>query len=108
MEQIRGNLIIAPPSFTAGNALRDLHPFSLAAASGWVRTGAKYSDGSTDIGFVLSDHSDWDGLVETIKNTGAEQVVTMHGYTSVFTRWLNEQGIRSIEIDELRHSPYQG
>ncbi len=107
-EQIRGNLIIAPPSFTGGNSLRDLHPFSIAAASGWVQTGRNMSDGSTDTGFVLSDHSDWDGLIETIKNTGAERVVTMHGYTSVFTRWLNELGIRSLEIDELRHSPYQG
>jgi len=107
-EEIRGNLIIAPPSFTAGNSLRDLHPFSLAAASGWVQTGRNMSDGSTDIGFVLSDHSDWNGLMETIKNTGAEHVVTMHGYTTAFTRRLNELGIRSIEIDELRHSPYQG
>ena len=106
-DKMRGNLIIAPPSYTAGNVMRELHPFSLGAASGWVQTGRNMSEGSTDIGFVISDHADWAELNETITNTGAEQVVTMHGYTSILTRWLNEQGILSIELEELGQIPFE-
>jgi putative mRNA 3-end processing factor len=45
-----------------------------------------------DRGFVLSDHADWPGLIETIKATGAEQVWVTHGYIASLVRWLQEQG----------------
>ena len=48
-------------------------------------------------GFVLSDHSDWDGLVETITATAAEKIVVTHGYATEMARWLNEGG-RQAEV----------
>ena len=47
---------------------------------------------SVDRGFVLSDHSDWDGLVETILATGADAVGLTHGYAEELARWLQENG----------------
>ena len=32
------------------------------------------------------------GLNDAIKQTGAERIFVTHGYTSVFSRWLSEQG----------------
>ena len=46
----------------------------------------------------MSDHADWDGLLQAIKETGAEKVYVTHGYQSVFSRYLNEQGIWSAEV----------
>ena len=40
----------------------------------------------------MSDHADWEGLNHAIAETGAEQIHVTHGYTSVFRRWLEEQG----------------
>jgi hypothetical protein len=51
-----------------------------------------------DAGFILSDHADWDGLIRACKGTEAECVYTTHGFQSVFTRYLNEQGIASKEV----------
>ena len=48
---------------------------------------------AVDRGFVLSDHADWEGLNQAIKATQCEKVITTHGYTDIFTQWLNEQGI---------------
>jgi putative mRNA 3-end processing factor len=45
-----------------------------------------------DKGFVLSDHCDWGGLLESIKATGAEKIICTHGYTEIFSRFLREQG----------------
>ena len=106
-EEIKGNLIIAPPSITSGRLMQGLSPFSLAMASGWVQSGKNFGRSKVDRGFVLSDHADWDGLLHAIKETNAEKVITMHGYTQEFTKWLNEQGTNSIEIDELKHQPFQ-
>jgi putative mRNA 3-end processing factor len=45
-----------------------------------------------DRGFVLSDHVDWPGLMETIEATGAERVWVTHGYIPIVVRWLREHG----------------
>ena len=47
---------------------------------------------AADRGFVMSDHADWNGLNSAIRATGCERVFVTHGYTSVFRRWLEEQG----------------
>ena len=106
-EKVKGQLIIAPPSFTSGPLVRSLAPFSVAMASGWVLTGKHMGGSKQGLGFVLSDHADWDGLMTAIEATGAERVITMHGYTAELTRWLNENGTVSIEIDDLQHKQYQ-
>ncbi len=45
-----------------------------------------------DRGFVISDHADWPGLNQAIKDTGAERIFVTHGYTAVFRRWLEGEG----------------
>lgn len=47
---------------------------------------------AADRGFVMSDHADWAGLNSAIRETGASRVFVTHGYTSVFRRYLAEQG----------------
>ena len=47
---------------------------------------------AADRGFVMSDHADWPGLNAAIAETGAERIFVTHGYTSIFRRWLEEQG----------------
>ena len=48
--------------------------------------------GGADRGFVLSDHADWEGLNQTVADTGAEKIFVTHGYTDVYRRWLASQG----------------
>ena len=45
---------------------------------------------AVDQGFVLSDHADWPGLLETIDQTGAQRVLATHGYASQLSRYLRE------------------
>ena len=47
---------------------------------------------AVDRGFVLSDHCDWTGLLESIKATGAEKIVSTHGYSDIFSKYLIELG----------------
>jgi putative mRNA 3-end processing factor len=54
--------------------------------------------GNNDTGFVLSDHADWNGLLSAIKATGAEKVFVTHGFQSVLSRYLNENGIPADEV----------
>jgi putative mRNA 3-end processing factor len=53
---------------------------------------------NADAGFALSDHADWKGLLQAVKETGAGKVFVTHGYQAVFSRYLNEIGIEAAEV----------
>ena len=40
----------------------------------------------------MSDHCDWQGLLESIKATGAHKIIATHGYSDIFSRYLRELG----------------
>ncbi len=91
-EDIKGNMIIAPPSAHGSNWMRKMVPYATASASGWMAFRGARRRRAIDKGFVLSDHCDWSGLLAAIKSTGAEKVICTHGYTEIFSRYLRELG----------------
>ena len=50
-------------------------------------------------GFVLSDHADWPGLIDTIRQSGASKVYVTHGQSDVLARYLRE--VESIDAEPL-------
>ena len=88
----RRALIVAPPSVQGSSWLKKLQPYSLGMASGWMALRGIRRRRSADRGFVLSDHADWNGLNRAIRESGAQRVLVTHGYSSIFSRWLRDQG----------------
>lgn len=86
-------LVLAPPSAADSRWLRSLGPTSSAFASGWMRIRGTRRRRGADRGFVLSDHADWEGLLQAIEATGAERVDLTHGSTLAMTRFLGERGL---------------
>ncbi|MEL6942019.1 MAG: DNA ligase-associated DEXH box helicase, partial [Bacteroidota bacterium] len=93
-----GSMVIATPSAMQSNWMRRFSPVSTALASGWMTLRGARRRRSADRGFVLSDHADWDGLNSAIKASGAERIFVTHGYTEVFSKWLNEQGYQAAIV----------
>ncbi|MEM6864133.1 MAG: ligase-associated DNA damage response exonuclease [Bacteroidota bacterium] len=91
-EELLGNMVIAPPSAHGSTWIRKMVPFVTATASGWMAFRGARRRRAIDKGFVLSDHCDWEGLIECIQATGAEKVICTHGYTEIFSRYLRELG----------------
>ncbi|WP_224485002.1 ligase-associated DNA damage response exonuclease [Robertkochia aurantiaca] len=91
-KEVKGNLILAPPSTHGTVWLRRFAPFVTGTASGWMAFRGARRRRAVDKGFVLSDHADWHGLLDAVKATGCEKVITTHGYTEIFSRYLREQG----------------
>ncbi|GGF82317.1 putative mRNA 3-end processing factor [Mameliella alba] len=92
VKALKGALVIAPPSTLGSTWARKFGPASTGFASGWMRLRGIRRRRGMDRGFVISDHADWPGLQEVIKSTGAESIYVTHGYTEIFSRWLNQQG----------------
>jgi putative mRNA 3-end processing factor len=93
-----GALIVAPPSAHGSVWTRRFGEASTAFASGWMRIRGTRRRRAVDRGFVLSDHADWPGLLQTIAETGAERVWVTHGYGATLARLLRERGLDATAI----------
>ncbi len=91
-EELLGNIVLAPPSAHGSPWIRKMVPYVTASASGWMTFRGARRRRAIDKGFVLSDHCDWNGLLESIKATSAEKIICTHGYSDIFSRYLREQG----------------
>ena len=94
-----GALIIAPPSAAGSTWMRRFGDASTGFCSGWMRIRGARRRRGYDRGFVLSDHADWPGLLQTIADSGARKVLLTHGYSDALVRYLREQG---VDADALR------
>ena len=83
-----GELIVAPLSARGSIWMRRFGDHSSAFASGWMRIRGARRRRAYDRGFALSDHADWDALLATVQETGAERVFVTHGYTVPLARFL--------------------
>jgi putative mRNA 3-end processing factor len=100
--QFKGCLIIAPPSAMGTGWMKKFSPYRTAICSGWMNIRGARRRRAADVGFVLSDHADWDGLITAIKATEAEKVYLTHGSTAVFGRYLEEiEKIQAVELETL-------
>ncbi|GAB5473994.1 MAG: ligase-associated DNA damage response exonuclease [Maribacter sp.] len=90
--ELLGHIVLAPPSAHGSTWIRKMVPYVTASASGWMTFRGARRRRAIDKGFVLSDHCDWQGLLNSIKATGAEKIICTHGYTEIFSRYLRELG----------------
>ena len=96
-----GSLVLAPPSIDSSTWIRKFNPYSLGYCSGWMALRGAKNRRAVDQGFILSDHVDWTDLNTAVVESGAEKVYVTHGYTSIFSRWLNENGIEAGEVTTM-------
>lgn len=91
-EQLLGSIVIAPPSVNGSSWIRRMTPFVSASASGWMSFRGAKNRSTVDKGFALSDHCDFQGLIDSISATGAEKIIATHGYSDIFSKYLRELG----------------
>jgi len=97
-EDLKRAVVIAPSSAEGTPWLKKFSPYAIGICSGWMQVRGNTRRKNADAGFALSDHADWNGLLEAIKATEAEKVFVTHGFQHAFSRYVNEQGIASEEV----------
>ncbi|MGL5081736.1 MAG: ligase-associated DNA damage response exonuclease [Microcoleaceae cyanobacterium] len=88
--KFKGDLILAPPSAHRSTWMKRFSQPQTAFASGWMAVRGVRRRRGYEQGFVLSDHADWKGLVQTVQQTGAKTVYATHGQSEVLSRYLRE------------------
>jgi putative mRNA 3-end processing factor len=103
-EDLAGAVVIAPSSAEGSPWMRRFTPYEIGICSGWMQVRGNVRRKNADAGFILSDHADWQGLIDSCKATEAECVYATHGFQAAFSRYLTEQGIDAREV----HTEYGG
>lgn len=93
------NVLIMPPQLVDKNLFAVLENFdkrkiSSAIVSGWERRG------SFDKTFPLSNHADYNDLIEYVKQSNPKLVLTDHGFCESFSRKLNRLGYNSKPLKQ--------
>ena len=70
-------------------------------ASGWMRVRARARQKGVELPLIVSDHSDWDDLCRTIRETGAGEVWVTHGQEDALVHWCTAHGIRARPLHML-------
>jgi putative mRNA 3-end processing factor len=88
--KFKGDLVLAPPSGHRSSWMKRFQQPQTAFASGWMAVRGARRHRGYERGFALSDHADWQGLVNTVLQTGAKTVYVTHGQSEVLARYLSE------------------
>lgn len=88
-KNMTNGLIIMPPGAKKSKLLKDLGMYKTGFCSGWTINSIK----EYDIGFQISDHADWNGLISAINKSQAKEVILIHGTGNILKKYLNSKNI---------------
>ena len=92
-EDMRGEIVIAPPGALADRWARRLPDPLIVGASGWMRVRQRGRQRGVELALVISDHADWPELQQTIRDTQAGEVWVTHGSEDALIHWCRSEGI---------------
>ncbi len=98
-EDLRGQIVLCPPSALSDRWSRRLPDPLPAMASGWMQIRARARQRRAEIALIVSDHADWNDLIRTAEETGAKDVWITHGRVEALQHALTQRGIRAKALN---------
>ncbi len=89
-----GDILVLPPGMNreaVRSKIAQSGPVATAGVSGWAAEEAYRYRGGYDVTFSLSDHCDFDELVEVVETVDPERVYTHHGFADEFAATLTTE-----------------
>ncbi len=96
---LKGAIVLAPPSAIADRWARRLEDPVVCMASGWMRIRQRAKAGGVELPLIISDHADWDDLLTTIREVGAPEIWVTHGAEEAL---IHAAGLMQIRARALR------
>src|SRR5208283_3444652 len=92
-DELRGAIVLAPPSAVQDRWSRRLADPVVALASGWMRVRQRAKSRGVELPLVISDHADWDELLRTVDDVGAPEIWVTHGREEALIRAVSLKGL---------------
>ena len=99
-EDMRGAIVMAPPSALNDRWSRRLPDPITAMASGWMRVRGRARQRGVELPLVISDHADWSELTSTIAEVNPRETWITHGREEALLRWceLHQRRARALAL----------
>ena len=91
---LAGEIVLAPPSAEATPWVRRLAEPVVCAASGWMRVRQRAKARGVELPLIVSDHADWDELLQTAAEVQAPEIWVTHGREDALCHALAARGVR--------------
>lgn len=98
-DELKGKVVIAPPSALNDRWSRRLPDPVTAMASGWMRIRQRARQRNVELPLIVSDHADWDELTATIKELAPREVWITHGREDALMHWCMLNQIKARELN---------
>ena len=92
---LEGEVLVLSPFSHKRVQLRSIGRRRTAMLTGWAVEAGAARRYCTDEAIPLSDHADFEGLVDYAVRTGARQVFTVHGFCEPLAHALSHRGIKA-------------
>ncbi|NPD65678.1 ligase-associated DNA damage response exonuclease [Lichenicola cladoniae] len=92
--ELAGAIVLAPPSAIADRWARRLVDPVVCLASGWMRVRQRAKAKGIELPLVISDHADWDELLQTLTDVDAPEIWVTHGREEALIHAAEAQGRR--------------
>ncbi len=93
IQNLKNDVVLAPPSAIKDRWSRKFNNKISCQASGWLSIKQRVKQNRVEIPLIISDHSDWTELTETIINSKAEKVLVTHGNEEGLVYWSKKRGL---------------
>jgi putative mRNA 3-end processing factor len=98
-DEMKGSIVLAPPSALNDRWSRRLPDPITAMASGWMRVRQRAVQRNVELPIILSDHADWDELTETLTEIAPREVWVTHGREDALVHWCMTRQIKARALD---------
>ena len=99
-DEMRGQIVLAPPSALNDRWSRRLPEPITAMASGWMLVRQRARQRNVELPLIISDHADWTELTDTIIEIDPEETWVTHGREDALVHWcaLNQRKARALAM----------
>ena len=99
-DEMRGSVVVCPPSALNDRWSRRLPEPITAMASGWMRVRQRARQKNVELPLIISDHADWNELTRTIQEVNPLESWITHGREEALLRWhqLHQRRARALAL----------
>lgn len=85
---LQGRIVLCPPGALTDRWSRRMDEPVTAMASGWMRIRQRAKQRGVELPLVISDHADWNELLQTVRDVAPSEVWITHGREEALARAL--------------------
>lgn len=101
-KNLQGQVIFCPPSALHDRWSRRLAGAIKCFASGFMQTRARAQQKGIVLPLIVSDHADWNELLQTVKDNNPQEVYVTHGSGQTLVYALNQMNYQAMPLNLMK------